>query len=208
MKKTDPYFNMVVVGGILGGYAIAGFHGTFASAQTANMIAIIQLLVGKNFGDVVYRILAVFVFMMGIATSEWIKMNEQWNVKKVSIGIDLLTIIWMAFAPLSENIIIAVYPIWFATAFQWNTYSGAEGYVSSCIFSTNNLKQFTLAMTRYICKKDDGEKQKAFHFGKVILCFHLGVLAACICYPIWGRRAVLLALLPGIAAFRKLVIGE
>lgn len=204
MKKTDPYFNMVVVGGILGGYAIAGFHGTFASAQTANLIAIIQLLVGKNFGDVVYRIVAVIIFMLGIVTSEWMKMKE-WNVKKVSIVIDILTIIWMAFAPLSENIIIAVYPIWFATAFQWNTYSGAEGYMSSCIFSTNNLKQFTLAMTRYICKKEESERQRAFHFGKVILCFHLGVLAACICYPIWGRKAILLALLPGVAAFRKLV---
>lgn len=63
MKKIEPYFGVVMMGGILGGYAVAGFHGMFASAQTANLIALIELLVGKNMIDAAYRVGSLFIFI-------------------------------------------------------------------------------------------------------------------------------------------------
>ena len=202
MKKSDPYFNIVIIGGILGGYAIAGFQGMFASAQTTNLIAIIELLLGKNVMEAMCRVGALMVFVSGIVISEYIKLKKSWNVKRIAVVVDMLAAVWLAFGVLSDNTILALYPCWFATAFQWNIFEGAQGYTSSCIFSTNNLKQFTLATTRYLCKKDLVEKNKAKYFGKVLLCFHLGVLVACAFYPMFGQKTVLLALIPGLVAFQ------
>lgn len=201
MKKIEPYFGVVMMGGILGGYAVAGFHGMFASAQTANLIALIELLVGKNMIDAAYRVGSLFIFIAGIAGSEYIKLKKPWNVEKIAVVIDMAVAFWMAFGPLSENTVCSLYPIWFAAAFQWNIFEGTEEYKSSCVFSTNNLKQFVLSWIRYGCKKEEMEKQRALHFGKVLLCFHIGVLAACLCYPLFGRMTVLLLLLPGMEAY-------
>lgn len=201
MKKIEPYFGVVMMGGILGGYAVAGFHGMFASAQTANLIALVELLVGKNMIDAAYRVGSLLVFIAGIAGSEYIKLKKPWNVEKIAVVIDMAVAFWMAFGPLSENTVCALYPIWFAAAFQWNVFEGTEGYKSSCVFSTNNLKQFVLSWIRYFIQGEEKEKQRAAHFGKVLVCFHVGVVAACLCYPLLGRWTVLLLLLLGLEAY-------
>lgn len=208
MKKTDPYFGVVVIGGILGGYAVTAFHGMFASAQTANLIALMNLLVGKDLIDALWRIGSLLVFMAGIAGSELIKLKGTWNLERIAVTLDIAVAFWMAFGPLSTNTIVSLYPIWFTAAFQWNVFEGTKEYKSSCIFSTNNLKQFTLAWIHYLCSGEIAHKQRAIHFGKVLISFLGGVLAACIGYSILGRMTVLLVILPGLWVYRAFSCEE
>lgn len=201
MKKTDPYYSMTIIGGILGGYAVAGFQGMFASAQTANLIALVELLVGKNLTDALFRVGSFLAFGAGIVLSEYIRLRKDWSLEKIAVLIDMIVAFWLAFGILPKNTVASLYPIWFAAAFQWNVFEGTEGYVSSCIFSTNNVKQMLLSGVRYICSKEDKEKERMLYFGKVLLCFHIGVLAVFLCYSFVGRMAILLLVLPGIETF-------
>lgn len=198
MKKIDPYYSMTIIGGILGGYAVAEFQGMFASAQTANLIALVELLVGKNLSDALFRVGSLFVFALGIVLSEYIRLRTNWDLEKIAVWIDMIVALWLAFGILPKNTVASLYPIWFAAAFQWNVFEGTEGYKSSCIFSTNNVKQMLLSGVRYICSKEEKEKARMLHFGKVLLCFHIGVLAVFLCYSLVGRMTILLLLFPGL----------
>ena len=68
------------------------------------------------------------------------------------------------------------------------------------IFSTNNLKQTTIAITEYICNKDKDKLHKAKFYGKVLLSFHLGVAIAFICTNLFGMKGVWIGIVPTITA--------
>ena len=66
---------------------------------------------------------------------------------------------------------IALYPVFFATAFQWCSFKGADGFNSSCIFCTNNLRQCTTGFAEYLYSKDSEALRRGIFYGKVLLSF-------------------------------------
>ena len=60
-----------------------------------------------------------------------------------------------------EPALVGIYPIFFASAFQWGVYSGADGFNSATIFMTNNFKQSVLGWLQYGLTKDKEFKRKA-----------------------------------------------
>ncbi len=72
----------------------------------------------------------------------------------VSLFIDAMAALIVAFLPSDLNDFIALYPLYFAMAIQWCSFKGGDGFTCSTIFSTNNLRQFTTSMTEYLCSKD------------------------------------------------------
>ena len=86
-------------------------------------------------------------------------------------------------------------------AFQWNSFSGGDGFVSSSIFSTNNLRQFTMAVTEVWGNHDRSHLPKAAFFGKTLLSFHAGVAASFLLWHIFGFHSAWFALLPCGSAF-------
>ena len=57
---------------------------------------------------------------------------------------------------------------------QWSSFSGAQGFVSSTIFSTNNTKQASLAFAEYIADGDRGHFKKVRFYVFTLLAFHFG----------------------------------
>lgn len=92
--------------------------------------------------------------------------------------------------------VLALYPFFFATAFQWNSFKGAKGFASSTLFSTNNLKQFTMAVTEVFLNKDKTHTVKAKFFGCTLLFFHVGVACSFAARTLIGPRSIFCALLP------------
>ena len=63
----------------------------------------------------------------------------------------------------------------FATAFQWCSFKGADGFNSSCIFCTNNLRQCTTGFAEYLLQQRPEALRRGNFYGKVLLSFYLGV---------------------------------
>lgn len=197
------HLNMAMIGGFMGGYAILNHHDLFGSAQTANMISLAMDAAGHEDGSCFLRIAGLLIYILGLSStviiSHKLKPSSQ---KKLSLAIDGLVLLGMGFFPDDLNIFVATFPIFFATAFQWCTFKGAEGFTSSSIFSTNNLRQCVTGYTEYFYSHDNEALRRGKFFGKVLLSFHIGVAVSflsCRLLDIKGSWIGLMFILSGYA---------
>ncbi|MDN6279254.1 MAG: DUF1275 domain-containing protein, partial [Tetragenococcus koreensis] len=150
-KHLDVYIHYIIAlcGGFFGMYAITSRMGNFGQAQTANLIEIVRNILGKNMSEGALRIVAALLFMGGIISATIMERKTKIDLRYFSISFDLIAAILIGFFPLSMNPVIALYPVFFATAFQWCIFKGAKGYPSATVFCTNNLKQATISIIDY-----------------------------------------------------------
>ena len=194
------HYNMAFIGGFFGAYALLNFHELFASAQTSNMIHIAIVLVGHNFTEFMFRLFMMIVYMGGLVFTVLIPKYTKLNLQLLSALINGVTIIILYVMPQSTNNYISLLPICFATAIQWNSFKGAYGYISSSIFSTNNLRQFTTATTEFLCDKDKTHLFKIKFYGFTLLFFHLGVALSYIVYLWLGIKGIAVCMVPVISS--------
>ena len=215
-KKLDVsiHYTMAVCGGILGIYAIYNRTSVFGSAQTANLIELVTDLIGGNVPEMLIRAGALAVYVGAIVLAVFLEKTVRFNLKYLAVVLELAVVAVLGFLPAQMNPIVALYPVFFITAFQWSIFKGAKGYVSSTIFSTNNLKQTVSAFTDYLlsggeeteARKKKGEK--AIFFGGTLLSFHLGVAAGYVASVAFGLQSVWLCIVPLSAGLIQLFLQD
>ena len=192
---------MAVAGGVFGGFAVCNLGEIFGNAQTLNLIGIVYNLVYCNFETLLLRIIAVLLYFLGFAAAVVIPKKLRLHSDVISIVVDILAFITLMFLPKNADFLISLYPIFFATAFQWTAFEYIEGYSCSTIFSSNNYRQFTTSLVEYAIDKDKSRLTKTRVFGLTLLYFHIGVALACISAIHFGRLSAfigILVLLPTI----------
>ena len=199
-KNIDWYRHLAFacVGGFFGAYAIMCRGGVMGSAQTVNLLElVIDALYGRGFN--VLEHLGAFL-LYAAATMLTVLLPFWWsvNVRRLSPIITAAAAMAECFIPAETEIVIALYPIFFAMAFQWSSFRGARNFYSSTIFSTNNTKQTSLALANYLCDHDRAHLRKLKVFARTLLCFHIGAAAAYLAVTWWYIRGAL-AVLPLIA---------
>ncbi len=187
--KTNNFihYNMAAVGGVFGGFAVCNLGEIFGNAQTLNLMSIVHNLIKLDFYTLSLRIIAALLYFLGFAAAVVIPKKLRVHSDMISIVIDIIAFIVLAFLPKDAHLIISLYPIFFATAFQWTAFEYIDGYSSSTIFSSNNYRQFMTALVEYSIDKDKSRVTKIRVFGLTLLYFHIGVALACICAIFIGR---------------------
>lgn len=194
------HYNMSLCGGFFGGYAILNRCEVFGNAQTANLIHFAMDVLGKDIRQMTIRFIACALYMCGIMFTVIIPKYTKWNKFLISIIIDMAAVISLCFMPKEINNIVALYPVFFAMAFQWNVFSDICGYVSSTIFSTNNIRQMTISFTKYACDRKKEDLVRGKFYAGVLLFYHIGVaIAFCSCKLI-GLQGILVCMLPLLTA--------
>lgn len=208
-KRLDIYIHhvMSVVGGFLGGYAIINRFDTFGSSETSNMIHIMLALLGSSMHDFLIRVVALLIYIIGIELTVFLPRICKLNMRLFSVIVDMLTVVVIAFLPAEMNFLVALYPVFFATAVQWNVFATTNTYFSATIFSTNNLRQTAISYGEYICTKDKAVLKKGRFFAATLLCYHIGVVYVYYSSRFWGLYGALTCLLPLLIAL-SLVIYE
>lgn len=194
--ETPLHYMMAFVGGFFGVYTILSFCDLFGNAQTANMIYFVTDLLGHDFTDACLRLGGVFLFVAAIALTVWLPKHSRIDLQVASLFLDAAAAVMAGLFPADIHPVLALYPFFFATAFQWNSFKGAKGFASSTLFSTNNLKQFTMAATEVLLNKDKTHTAKAKFFGCTLLFFHVGVACSFVARSFIGPRSIWLALMP------------
>ena len=112
-----------------------------------------------------------------------LKTANEYNIKfKSDMEYSMyLSLIHISMLPL-EPALVGIYPIFFASAFQWGVYSGADGFNSATIFMTNNFKQSVLGWLQYGLTKDKEFKRKAILYTYTVISFFLGVVLGAVSY--------------------------
>ena len=167
------HWNISLVGGFLGAYAILLHAGNFGSAQTGNLMEMGAELVSMEWFNVLLRLAALALASM---------------------------------LPL-EPALVGIYPIFFASAFQWGVYSGADGFNSATIFMTNNFKQSVLGWLQYGLTKDKEFKRKAILYTYTVISFFLGVVLGAWAVGQFGIYSAYVGFLPLAAARTFIAVG-
>lgn len=197
VKTTNfMHYNMALVGGIFGGFAVCNLGEIFGNAQTLNLISIVYNFVYCDFETLLLRIIAALLYFLGFGAAVVIPKKLRLHSDAISLIIDFFAFIVLLFLPKNVNLIISLYPIFFATAFQWTAFEYIEGYSCSTIFSSNNYRQFSTSLIEYIIDKDKSRMTKIRVFGLTLLYFHIGVALACFASLFFGRLSAVV----GIAA--------
>lgn len=204
---------MAFCGGTFGIYAIVSRMGNFGQAQTANLIRLTEAILGKNVGEGLLRLGALVVFVAGIALATLLERRENFPLKLWAIMIDAAAVLTVGFFPADMNPVAALYPFFFATAFQWCVFKGVGGHAASTIFSTNNLRQFTTALIDVIMAPKESllwkEKRiKLKFFGGTLLYFHSGILLGYLAWMGAGFHSIWFTLIPLTAACGLVVVHE
>lgn len=194
------HWNMTFIGGFVGVYAFLNHTDLFGSAQTANLIRIVTGILGHNVQEVLLRAGGLIIYTAGLVCAAAIK-HTHINIKLFSLAVDAACIMGLGFLPADLNHFVALYPLFFMTAIQWSSFNGADGFVSSCMFSTNNLRQFTESIVEYLFDRDKKHMRKAKFYGAVLLAFHLGAAAGYLASGPLSIKAAWLCLFPVLTGF-------
>lgn len=175
-EKIEFYLHslMCLIGGFFGGYALLSRGGNFGNAQTCNMIEIVLTLLGRNYPQVLLRLLGLFLYAAAIFLCLVLEKRTSVNVRRYAISVDIAGAFLLCLIPREADVLAGILPLFFMMATQWTVFHGNEKYNCSTIFSTNNLKQFTLSAGGYLLDKTDAQLDKAKFFGLSLLCYHIG----------------------------------
>jgi uncharacterized membrane protein YoaK (UPF0700 family) len=198
---TWLHWNMSFVGGFFGAYALINRLGTFGSSETANMIYIVTSLLWRNLPEGLIRLAALLIYVLGIELTVFLPKYIKVDMRFVAVFVDTVAILVIARLPEDLNFMVALYPIFFATAVQWCVFGGARGYTSASIFSTNNLKQTAISFGEYILTGDRAKLDKFKFFGSTIIAFHLGVIYVWFSSSQWGLAGAYTCLIPLFVAW-------
>lgn len=215
-KKFDVviHFIMAFCGGYFGIYAFVNRLNVFGSAQTANLIDLVRDIVGNDFVAALLRIGALCVFLGAMIFVTILEKKTKCNVKYIALYMECIIIFLLGCLPTDMPPLLALYPMFFMTAFQWCAFKGAQGYVCSTIFSTNNLKQTCCSITEYLLLDKENVKErkekvkKASFFGGTIVSFQCGVVIGCIISLAVGIKSIWLCFIPVLIAFLLLSKDE
>jgi uncharacterized membrane protein YoaK (UPF0700 family) len=191
---------MSLVGGFIGAYTIFNRDVLFGAAQTSNMIYMTVRILDGNFKDVLFRFLLWSAYVIGLAAFVFGKKYLQNNLKILCIFFEMIVVIASGFLSKNVNQYIAVCPIAIAMALQWNVFPGVGEYVSSTVFSTNNLRQTVISLTEFFVEKDQAKLAKFKFFGGTLIFYHIGVAASWILTSALGLKSMWFCVLPLLAA--------
>lgn len=180
---------MAAVGGFVGAYAIL-MLGHMGNAQTFNLIEMTMNLVGRNIPGFLLRLVGLLIYMLGCITFVVSKHNHL-PVEWISLGLNCILFVLMAFWDYASGKVIALYPFFFAMAFQYNSFPGIEKYNSATVFSTNNTRQLSLALGEFFYSKDREELNRAsFYLGSLVF-LNSGAALCAVLFRYYDQKTIL-----------------
>lgn len=198
---------MSLIGGYLGAHAILLRGGNFGSAQTGNFIELMIDISEMNWQDFGIRLIAAALFALALILSTVLEQKNIVAMKPVTIVVEAVGVTVAALLPRDMNAVIALYPIFFISAFQWSTFGGAEGYSSSTIFSTNNFRQSVTGWALYLLTKEERSRHIAVFYTQTVVCFLLGAFIGGALSLRFGPKGLFFCLVP-LATALTLVYQE
>lgn len=189
MYNRFLHHNMAAVGGFLAGYSVLMRADFLGNAQTANLVFFFFSILRQDPIQAILRFIGVLLYVSGGIAFIFVKNKTKFDVRAVSMAITALMILILGLMPADIDIVIGLFPTFFAMAFQWNSFPGEYGYVSSSIFSTNNTRQVSLSIGEMLFPNDGktGAEAKARnkeHWHKAVFFlgslagFHIGVVCS------------------------------
>ena len=192
-RETMLFFTMALIGGLLAGFSVVR-SGLLSSAETMNLITIVSSLLSWDLHLLALRVGVALFFALSIAAATLLKQDRR--IQLWAILVDILGVLIVGLIPGRHSSVAVLYPLFFACGLQWCAFPGAEGYTSSCVFSTNNFRQLMAVLTGGLSGQDPDGFRRAKFYGRTLLLFHIGVASALALGRVWDGRSIWFTLAP------------
>lgn len=203
------HYTMSFIGGIFGIYALLEHSNVFGSAETSNLIMLVENLLDRDAFHTLIRIGCLLMYAVGIILTIWISKYHLSVQKRICILIDGIAALILGILPRSINPIIAIYPIAFAMSFQWCSFRGVHENISATTFSTGNFRHLVTGIFNYISDKKHDDLLRIKFYILTMLAFHSGVAVIYIVWPYIPHHCIWLAFIPlSVAAILEFVIRQ
>lgn len=196
---------MSFIGGIFAIYAILEHSNVFGSAETSNMILLINDLLTWDLFHIIIRAASLIVYAAGITASLWMAKYHPSFQKMICIIIDAIAAVILILTPNDIHPVMALYPVAFAMSIQWCTFRGVEKNLSATTFSTGNFRQLVTNIFNYCTERKCTERKTNYisnikFYIATMLSFHLGVALGYISEPYILQNSIVLVFIPLIIA--------
>ncbi len=200
------HYIMTFMGGFLGLYAICA-HGNYGSAQTGNLMSMVIDFVGDDIYDFMVRGGSLIIFCAGIIVSWLLTRFCRLPMRELCLAVDAAALALSALLPDGLYPFYRLYPLFFATSFQWGTFDGVGQYKSASLFLTGNLKNCVLNWTKFAVDRQREALMGARIYSLTIVSYILGGYAGCEAVAHAGVLGAFYGYLP-LAAAGLILIAE
>ncbi len=184
------HHSVSAVGGFIGGYSIFNHCDIFPNAQTGNLIKLSHSAVSGGLELVGMTALLFLVYAAGCVFYAVVRRFSRLSMKIISLIITALSVTAVGLISGVENHFIAVLPFVFAMPIQWNAFKNVGGNSSSTIFSSNNVRQAVMLLTKYFLDREKKDLRNAAFYWRTLLCFNLGAALGCLLSLWLGLQSV------------------
>ena len=221
-RQEEIRFALLAVGGgVAGAYGSVYCGHVFANALTGNLVSLAAELYAGQWAGVLARLGGVGLFLLGVALSVVLPVRMaggdpgvwQRRCQLVEAGCFALQALLPYRALTALSPALYLWPVFFASGLQYNTFTALHGVPISTLFCTNNLRQLTLhgLVARRQARagqraEADRETRIALSYLAVTGLFCLGLLLGVALLAPLGPRLMWLnaALLLGLWLWQKL----
>ena len=221
-RQEEIRFALLAVGGgVAGAYGSVYCGHVFANALTGNLVSLAAELYAGQWAGVLARLGGVGLFLLGVVLSVLLPVRMaggdpgvwQRRCLLVEAGCFALQALLPYRALTALSPALYLWPVFFASGLQYNTFTALHGVPISTLFCTNNLRQLTLhgLVARRQARagqraEADRETRIALSYLAVTGLFCLGLLLGVALLAPLGPRLMWLnaALLLGLWLWQKL----
>lgn len=166
------------IGGYLDAYTYIARGGVFANAQTGNIILFGIRLAEGSLRSAAFYLLPILAFVIGVVVAEYVRVkyreNQLLHWKQIIIGIEIITLVFVAFIPQGKLDMLANIMISFVCSLQVDSFRKLNGVAYATTMCTGNLRSGTEQLFYYFIKKDKEAGKKSMRYYVIILSFILG----------------------------------
>lgn len=189
-RQMELHHAVSIIGGFMGGYTIFNHCDIFANAQTGNLIKLVLNACSGHTESIAFMALTFVVYALGNVFYAVARKYLKISMKIVSFIVTSIGIVLVGIISDVGNGYLAVLPIFFLTPVQWNAFKSAGGNSSATTFSSNNIRQAVMLLTKYFLDKDKKALRNSRFYWATLLCFHTGVAASCLLSLAFGVNSV------------------
>lgn len=201
------HYTMSFIGSIFAIYALLEHSNVFGSAETSNMILLVNDLLQWDLFHIVIRLGSLFVYALGITLTLWMAKYHSDMQKRVCIVIDCFAALILGFLPENIHPVIALYPVAFAMSIQWCTFRGIRENPSATTFSTGNFRQLVTLIFNYATEKKPEDLSRIKFYVFTMLSFHTGIAFIYIIEPYISKQSIFLVFIPLVVAFIQEILA-
>ena len=191
-EKLRVALLMALSAGFIDGFTFFHYDGRFAGAQTGNVIqAGISLAQGKfnQFWDFA---IPIFFFVAGVMFKVFYahylmkrrKFDALYLLSIQLIGMTVFTVMYATFLNLPNSVFVGI--VSFFMAIQFDTFNRAHGLGYTSVFTTGNIKNFSVNLAQWILTKRTENLHVVRVLGAIIPTFFVGAFLATILGKYFG----------------------